>query len=110
MAPATSSDQYFKAMGRVAHEFAGLEFAIRVNVTQLLKADQNLGMIATAFLDFGKLTDLFDALYKRQFLDDQKKLARFNNLIERIRKAGTDRNRVIHTTWVLFESVPPESA
>src|SRR3989344_6406300 len=96
------NDDHLKALGRVVVNFNSLEVFLNFLIWILIGPDLKTGKIITSEVSFkGKIT-LLASLYRIK-IKDIKKDSDVNGLIKRLIKAEDERNKVIHSSWVIDE-------
>lgn len=87
-------------IGYIVHGFNFLEEMLNSAICKLFWEDcDRLGLIVICNMNYSAKADLFKRLVQDQEKIFENEIPCFNNLRERIQKAGEYRNSVIHADW-----------
>lgn len=94
-------EEHLTAVGRIAVNFARLEFFLRIGITFLIGGDQRIGQIVGAELSLGQLLSVLSSLVRLRSGGDPKRVAQFDELRKRALDVERRRGLVMHSLWVL---------
>ncbi len=96
-------DTLVKAIGKVALNFSGLEMMLSCFVARLISDDSRVGTIITCEMSFQHLLKAFDSLIRYR-VGNSRQLDRAEDLVKRLNAGEQERNKVIHSAYLFWES------
>ena len=97
------SDEHLKAIGRVVVYFSLLDEALSFRICSLIGYQNNIGNVITAELSFKQKVNLFSSLFCHLQKTTQEP-SELKSLIDRISTAEEERNKILHSLWVVGTS------
>ncbi len=99
-----ATDDQLRALGRLTTEFSFLELTVKQVILGLLHKDErDSGMILTAHLSFARLCDAAAAIAHERMKNVPGAVDQLGSILKRVRTLATERNRLIHSIWVLSD-------
>jgi sensor histidine kinase regulating citrate/malate metabolism len=96
------SDELLVAIGDVTVSFALLEAELQLLAHVLLKQSQQVSMIVTAELSFGRLCALVLSLHRERYGEANSAPAK--ELVQRANELEELRNQIMHSVWAAGDS------
>lgn len=96
------NDEYLKALGLVVANFSSLEFYLSALIWALIDSELNIGKSITSEMSFNQKVKLFVSLYRIK-IDSVNKGSDIKELITSLGDVEKDRNRIIHSSWLIDE-------
>jgi len=94
-------NKYLEGLGRVIVNFSSLEMYLSFLIWRLMETGLELGKIITCELSFQGKINLLASVYKLKF--GIPKGSEVDLLIKRLVKAEEDRNKIMHSCWLIDE-------
>lgn len=97
-------ESQLQALGKVVVEFTALERVLSSCVAELTNDDQPIGVMVTSRLSYRNKLDALRALAEYQFGDDPDLMSEIDGLNNDARRAGDQRNEMLHGAHVFRNS------
>lgn len=93
-------NEFLKSIGEMTVLFSRLEFYIAHFIGEFISQDYELDRIVVAGEQMTNLMVLFESLVRYRIIDE-KELKRFDAIINNIGKVKAERNKIIHSDWII---------
>jgi len=94
----TVDGELLKAIGQVTINFSRLHAEVETFAWRLIGPNHRAGRIVTSGMTFGKLLELFEALFRTRKPDSGTR-ERFTTIIADLKAVNAERNKVFHSFW-----------